>query len=172
MRAPWIAGLVTTASCTQHRPLADVAQLSLTTSVVVEERAHIELHGTPMRTYEGIVLRTARGDIPLDQVTRVTEIRRGRGALEGLGIGALVGMGTGAIIGFAEGDDDCSSCVVRFSAGDKAVFGGLVIGTLGAGIGLLAGALRGSRIVYEPGAGPRIVFGGPPGAQVGATLRF
>lgn len=54
-------------------------------------------------------------------VVRVTETRRGRGALEGLGIGALIGIGIGAVIGLSSGDDDCdddhhNSCFLEFCA--------------------------------------------------------
>lgn len=63
----------------------------------------------------------------------------GAGAVRGLVIGLLAGGAGGAVIGYANGDDDPG--IVSFSAGEKAIILGVVLGGAGALIGGIAGAL-------------------------------
>jgi hypothetical protein len=57
-------------------------------------------------------------------------------------IGAGVGVGVGAFLGFADGDDRCSSdCFLKFSAAEKALFGGTVLGAIGLVTGFTIGIL-------------------------------
>lgn len=72
--------------------------------------------------------------------------RRGRGALEGLGVGIVTGFFAGAVFGAAAGDDrpcPASSDVpcIRFSSGDLALLFGAVGAFAGAGVGALTGLL-------------------------------
>jgi hypothetical protein len=84
--------------------------------------------------------------------------RHGEGAVEGLGIGLLAGAATGALAGFAAGDDppcdqsEFLGCFMHLTAGDKAVFGGVMGALTGAVSGLVIGALVGHthRYVFAP----------------------
>jgi len=58
--------------------------------------------------------------------------------LKGMGMGLLIGAGTGAVIGLASGDDQ--SGFFRFSAGEKALMGGIFFGGAGLLVGTVAGA--------------------------------
>lgn len=50
--------------------------------------------------------------------------------MEGLGLGLLSGVVTGAVIGFADGDDE--SGFFAFTAEEKALLGGILLGGAGA----------------------------------------
>jgi hypothetical protein len=67
-------------------------------------------------------------------------VERHRNTLKGLGLGLAIGGGGGALIGLASGDDP-SNQFLAFSAGEKAVVLGVLLGGSGAVIGLIAGAL-------------------------------
>jgi hypothetical protein len=82
------------------------------------------------------------------EVSDVRFVRRGAGALEGLGLGLLGGALTGAIIGFADGDDPPES-FLSFTAEEKAVIGGVLLGGVGGLLGLPIGAAVGSKDVYR-----------------------
>jgi hypothetical protein len=92
---------------------------------------------------------------------------RGQSALRAAGIGLLAGAVTGAVVGLASGDDQCnpnySFCLFVFSAGEKAAFYGITLGTIGTLGGAVAGAASPSES-WEPGA---MVFGSP---RVGVHL--
>ncbi|CAN5328581.1 hypothetical protein BH23GEM2_BH23GEM2_19230 [soil metagenome] len=78
----------------------------------------------------------SRFEVSAGERTRMSGF--GRGA----GLGFLIGAGIGGVLGFADGDDDCAEagwCFIEFSAGEKAMLGGVVIGGLGAVIGGLVG---------------------------------
>jgi hypothetical protein len=59
-----------------------------------------------------------------------------------------------------------------FTAGEKAIMGGIVIGTIGGLVGLVVGAASGSKYVYSYGEQVRITPTGPPGSMGGATITF
>jgi len=77
-------------------------------------------------------------EVALDEVARVRIVRKSR-FLSGLGIGALAGAASGAMIGLAAGDDHEGF----FDAGDKAGFGALAFGVVGATVGAFAGGMKG-----------------------------
>lgn len=84
-----------------------------------------------------------------------------RGALQGAGIGVLAGATTGALLGYSAGDDEpCGEqepfLCLRFTAKEKAVFGAFYGGLPSAAVGLVVGAVVGSRDVYEYDAVPQI----------------
>ncbi len=84
------------------------------------------------------------------KVSDVRFVRRGRGALEGLGIGLLGGVLTGALIGLAGGDEpEDFGCLPVCTAKAKAFFGGITFGAIGGLIGLPIGAMAGSKDVYH-----------------------
>lgn len=83
--------------------------------------------------------------IATSEVGKVVIKKRGRGALEGLGIGILTGAVTGAVIGFASGDDDPKTVFLPLTAEEKALGGGIVLGAAGGLLGLPIGAAVGSK---------------------------
>lgn len=95
---------------------------------------------------------TSDGAAPLVDLSNLrgyTIKRRGKAALEGLGVGILVGVVAGVATGFAAGDDPkCMNmnsegfCLFEFSAADKAAG----LGIVGALIGGLLGTVIGSAI--------------------------
>jgi len=86
--------------------------------------------------------------VATDAIRQVTFVRRGRGALVGIGIGLLGGGGGGALVGLASGMScgaDDWFCGPGFNA---AVFG-TVFGAIGGVVGLATGTARGHRTVYR-----------------------
>jgi hypothetical protein len=178
MRAPILASLAVAASCTHSQTIGDGRAL-VGSRVVVEATPGVEQEGVVVQDANGITVSTVSGDLALWNVHSITEVKRARGALEGLGLGILIGGGGGVLLGLADGDDVCEpdarDCYYNDTAGEKAAILGVLFGGLGGIIGLVAGALRGSRDVYElAGTAPaaRFVPSGPPGSSVGATIRF
>jgi hypothetical protein len=77
--------------------------------------------------------------IPLDSVTRLdVSAGRHRQTWRGAGIGFLVGAGAGLVVGPLS--MECPSYGCDTSPGVAAAFGGIVLGGLGAVVGLVAGA--------------------------------
>ena len=67
-------------------------------------------------------------------------VRRERRVLGGLGKGLLIGAGGGAVLGLASGDDPPGW--LSFSAEEKALMFGVMLGVTGGVVGLIAGAVR------------------------------
>jgi hypothetical protein len=74
-------------------------------------------------------------------ITRMTTKSRLRGVLDGSLLGLVIGAVGGAIL-FAAIDDPVP-------VEDRAVIGGVVFGVIGTGVGLVLGAVVGSRDVYD-----------------------
>jgi hypothetical protein len=162
------------AACTHRGSVSNTDSLDGST-VTVELSNGAEVKATVEVVTAGALLHTEDGvDMNLTDASKVTEIRRGRGALEGLGIGVLIGGAAGAAIGYADGDDTCTGfCVFRTSAEEKAVVAGIALGAVVGVVGLLVGVARGSRDVYHfEGLRPRMVPVGPPGTPAGVTIQF
>lgn len=90
--------------------------------------------------------------VATDDVVAVEIQNRGRGALEGLATGAVAGTLTGVALGLIVGDDPpCEDgwCLFRTTAEEKAQLFGVLLGTTSALGGLIRGAVRGSRDVYQ-----------------------
>jgi hypothetical protein len=91
-----------------------------------------------------LVLQTAANPdtllLPWSGVTGL-EVSRGRRrqVREGIGFGFLAGAAFGMLIGLADGDDPPDS-FIAFSAGEKALFAGAVLGGIGAVVGGVLGA--------------------------------
>ena len=118
----------------------------------------------------GFVAKYNGGPIAPMYVSKVVDTQHGRGALEGLGLGALIGGVTGAVIGYAAADEDD---YLFNSKGEVAVVGGLVFGTMGALVGVVVGAVKGSTIIYEHKAtGTAVRVNGPPGSVAGVSVTF
>ena len=148
---------------------------------------HAGVYGDQVvHTPTGPVLVSSLGHpIPLASIVSVTHVDHQLGFLQGLGLGMLIGGTGGAILGASGGDDPpCgpeSFCILRFSAGEKAVFAGVAFGGLGALIGGIVGALRGDRDEWESTPSAASTFRtvtssirpiGPPGSIAGLTATF
>lgn len=160
--------------CTHEKPITELHQVA-GKRVTVETYKHEDIEVVAIRAPDGVTFANDAGVLPPTAVAKVTEIRHGRGALEGAGIGFLIGAVAGAAIGFADGDDECSPegwCFVAFSAEEKAVIAGIGIGGIGGLIGLVAGGLSGSRFVYSYGDQVRVTPTGPPGSVGGVTVKY
>jgi len=104
---------------------------------------------------------------------------RGQSAVRAAGIGLLAGAVTGGVVGLASGDDSCTGCFFEFSAGEKAAFYGITLGTIGTLVGAVAGASSPSES-WEPGTmvfgssrvGVHLVPAGRRGAGVAVSLGF
>jgi len=84
--------------------------------------------------------------IPINDIQSITEIKRskfGKFLVRGL----LFGVATGVITGLLSGDD--KSGFIRYSAEDKAVLGGILLGPVGGVIGGLTGIGAGKDIAYN-----------------------
>jgi hypothetical protein len=177
MRASTFVGLVVAVGCASHRPVLEVHE-------VAGKEVEISVPGQPVQSaiaiqqVDGLLFRTQGGDVPLESVTRVVEIKQRRGALQGMGIGLGIGVVSGVIIGFAAGDDepcpdDGQLCLFNFTGADKAALAGILLGLLGAATGGVVGYTLGARDVYDvPASQPRFRPTGPPGSVVGGTVRF
>jgi hypothetical protein len=168
---------VVLAACTHHRPLREARDLENGDEVVAEN--HVG-QTQPARVVHGVngelELHSPIGVLPSQQVARVTESSTGLGAAEGLGLGALIGGSIGAAAFYASGDADCEGntddgLCFEFSAGEKAVLGGIAFGALGGIIGLVVGASRGSTTIYEDGD-TRVTPIAPQGSTAGVTVTF
>lgn len=125
-----------------------------------------------------LTLRDSAGALVNVPMASVTELAVSRGrrpagarALRGAGFGLLIGAGSGAIIGFASGDDPAG--FISFTAEDKALGLGVVLGAGGAVVGSLIGLLsRGEHWEDVPlnsvRAGPSV----DGGTTIGYSIRF
>lgn len=175
---PFVAALlVAAAGCTHHRPLAQVSELGVGEDVTVDVTGYGEVEVTTVATAGGTSFRDAGGTlISPDNVARVVDVRRARGAGEGFLIAGGLGVAVGVVLGFADGDDppcaDTAWLCFRFSAGEKATLGGIAFGSLGGLIGLVVGAVRGSQFVYDNGEGVTVTATAPSGSAAGLTVTF
>ncbi len=163
------------AGCSHQVPLAQVHELAGEGEVEVRTTSGESIDAVPIAAPGGVTFipRTG-GTLPADAIAEVRDVRHLRGAVEGLGLGALIGAGTGAVLGYAEGDDQCTGeCFLAFSAETKAILGAIVVGGLGAGVGLVIGALKGSTIIYSnESSGIAVRPIAPPGSVAGLTVTF
>jgi hypothetical protein len=105
--------------------------------------------------------------VPYGDILKV-EASRGRSAKSGAGRGALFGIAVGVIAGLAQGSDQPG--IVAFSAGEKALFFGILGAPVGAAIGAVVGVERWERV--EPA---RVRLGFLPvrgGAGVAVSVGF
>ena len=114
--------------------------------------------------------------VPFASISRLEvsggERSRMSGFGRGAGFGILIGAGIGGVLGFADGDDDCAEagwCFIEFSAGEKALLGGVVMGGLGGVIGGLVGVANpGERWHLVPVR--RVAAGPAPGGGFAASV--
>lgn len=119
-----------------------------------------------------VVERSGDADIVETEVTSVDHVR---GLLEGAGLGLLIGGGIGVVSGYAQGNDPCDGvCILAFSAGDKAVLEGIVLGGIGGAVGAVFGGIIGHRVTETyTAAVPRVtVAPNHDGLTASATWRF
>ena len=95
----------------------------------------------------------ARETVPTAVLQQIELPRQhGTGALEGAALGAFSGAMLGMVLGFASGDDKCSPqqwCILQFSAGQKAGFAAIGLGSVGLIAGTIAGAIIGHRTTIQ-----------------------
>ena len=172
------------AACTRHHTVVALNPVSATAKATVEltDGREVEARAVPTpagaRWLAGVEVGPSGPLLDPAGIRTFTTIDHARGAWEGLGLGMLAGITTGAVIGLASGDDHCSAngfCLFQFSAGDKAILGGIVLGGAGLVVGGLLGAVIGSRDVYRLDASyaPRISTAIAPGqASAGLIWSF
>jgi hypothetical protein len=172
------------AACTHNHAVVALNPVSATAKATVElvDGREVEARAVPTpagaRWLTGIEVGPSGPLLDPAEIRRVTTVDHARGAWEGLGLGLLAGITTGAMIGLASGDDHCPPdgfCFFQFSAGDKAILGGIVLGGAGLVVGGLLGAVVGSRDVYrlDGSYAPRISTAIAPGqASAGLTWSF
>ena len=68
-------------------------------------------------------------------------IQRQRRVLKSLGVGLLVGAGSGVLLGLASGDDP-PEMFLAFTAEEKALVGGAMLGLTGGVVGLIVGLVQ------------------------------
>lgn len=177
-----LVACVAVSGCAHHRPWSEVHDVDGEDVELEVEGDLVRRRGKAVLTPRGLVFRTADGaEIPLAAVTAVSDMKRWRGALEGMGIGAGGGFVVGAAIGIADGDDSCEDAVRlvaeceadKMTRWEKAALGGIILGVLSGGAGLVVGTLTGSRDHYRfQTEQRRFVPTGPPGSVVGVTVKF
>ncbi len=174
MRAAVIVALLATA-CTTHKPIEYARELSNGDEVVAENHVGQTQEARVVKSPTSLELHSQIGVLPAQQVARITETSHGKGALQGAGLGFLIGAGIGAVVGYSDGDDHCDDdggwCIFTFTAKEKAVLGGVVLGGTGAIVGLIVGAMVGSKTIYEDGT-TTVTPIGPQGSTAGITVQF
>ena len=114
--------------------------------------------------------------IPLAQVTAI-ELSQGQRTQgrRGMGIGFLAGAGFGVLIGLADGDDPPEN-FIQFSAAEKAMLGGAVLGAVGGVVGGVAGLAsrteRWQRVPLAEARGRVGVVPRPGGVGLSVSMRF
>lgn len=85
----------------------------------------------------------------ISNIREISLISYGKGVVEGFVTGAAIGFAGGFFIGYADGDDPPSNepfgDFLRFSAGEKGLILGVALGGIGAIVGIVTGAISGSR---------------------------
>lgn len=167
--------------CTHHYDIANAHEV-VGEEVTLQGQYGHEVTAVGVANGGGVVFydRANGGMVPDNEIVRIKDVRHGRGALEGLGIGGGIGVGVGVLAGLASGDDECDSetsdhggCWFSFSAGDKAMIFGVLLGGLGGFLGLVVGAMKGSTIIYEqPSSGLTVRAGGTADSPAALTVSF
>lgn len=103
-------------------------------------------------------------------------IQRQRKVLKSFGVGLLVGAGSGVLVGLASGDDQ--NCFICFTAEEKALVVGAMLGLTGGAVGLILGLVR-RQDVWSPTLPENVdlsvlplVREGGTGLHVGLALRL
>jgi hypothetical protein len=86
--------------------------------------------------------------VATSDINEVTRIRRGKGALQGLGLGLLSGAAVGGFIGIAS-YEPCDNCLIDFGPGFSLMAGSALGVVAGAPFGILVGASVGSKSKYQ-----------------------
>jgi hypothetical protein len=115
-------------------------------TLVVQKKVGVQEKGELIAVKQNSILLLGSysgADISIDVPDiKTIKIVKGSGALPGLAYGFLIGGAVGAAIGLASGDD--APHFVRFTAGQKALIAGAVLGAAGGVIGLIVGGSTGN----------------------------
>lgn len=118
--------------------------------------------------------------VPLASITRLLVFQEGNRGVAGLLIGAGAGAVTGGLLGYA-GGEDCSGdeflCFGRTTRDEATVAGALILGVVGAGIGLVVGLnIKSGHGSWDAVPLERIRVGltrhGDPGLAVSVAVAF
>lgn len=138
--------------CTHRRTVANPSMLvgkQVEVGIVLTPGITTTTEGYVVMGPHGAVVQTQTTPVELRSPGKVTEVRHGTGALEGLAIGTLAGVVSGVLLGIPEGDG-CESDICLFDdAGSRMFVGGLVLGVVGGLAGLAIGAARGAHYEYS-----------------------
>ncbi len=85
--------------------------------------------------------------LPYSEIKSITFRKRGKGALEGLGMGLLLGGIFGGVIGYSSGDDPGSG-ILALKRKDKVILYAIFWGGISGLGGLIVGSLEGSTEKY------------------------
>ena len=85
--------------------------------------------------------------VPYSEIKSITFRKRGKGALEGLGMGLLLGGLFGGVMGYSSGDDPGSG-ILALERKDKVILYAIFWGGIGGVGGLFVGSLEGSTEKY------------------------
>jgi hypothetical protein len=148
-----LALFVATAGCTHRHALPPPGDLARE-SVVVRLADGRQVPAQGITAPDAVRFRLDDGRVlTAAEVTEVVQVKRWRGAAEGLGLGIASGVVLGGLTGLSMGSDPhCSGrgygpCW-SFSAGEKAFYLGALLGVAGGILGTLAGVATGSTDVY------------------------
>jgi hypothetical protein len=123
-------------------------------------------------------VRNAAGEVSTVPVTSLSRVRvslgarsRGRGALRMGGFGLLGGVVTGVVMGLADGDDP-PAMFFSFTAGEKAVMAGSLLGAAGGLLGGVIGAIAPGERWQNVSIGDARAAGAEGGVSVSYNVRF
>ena len=161
----------------QTAPLSPGARVRVTTSGPSPSR---QVGSVLELREDSLVIRPdGRADSLAIPLARVTDIELSRGlrtqGRRGLGVGFLVGAGAGVLIGLTDGDDP-PGAFFSFSAEEKALMAGSMLGVAGAVVGGLVGLVsrteKWSRVPLGAATGRVGVAPRPGGVGLSVSLRF
>jgi hypothetical protein len=159
-------------ACTRQVPLS---RLEPGRRVEVELISGATIEAVVVSAQPELVLEEDNGMIVKPhRIVRVVDVRHGRGAIVGTFAGMFTGFALGVSLAYVQEDDpSCKSCGA-LSKDDHARIGGVLLGGFGAMTGALAGAIAGTRDIYEVqrSSEMRITPEGPKGSVAGLTVRF
>lgn len=115
-------------------PVTGFLLMATDSSILLSKKADVSNPGTIM-------------ELPTSQINKIKLSSRGKLG-RSVAAGAAIGAGSGLILGFASGDDQ--EGFLTFSKEEKAIISGIMLGLMGAMIGLFVGLKK--KIIYLNGS--------------------